>query len=282
LKEISKEDHLLILNRLPGIKNLRQSGGLREIHDFASPPRGGFAISRHSRDYQGNPCLLVYNNHYPNSIGFLVELQGVEPYRRSHELFGLVQRLLVKIHKEEMTMKTLFVLVLVSGLLLMAGCQPAAISAGNPTSNPSESVAQTTATLIDDIVQTPSPESVTENKGIAVPLKTMTPDTNAQRLVQLAKESLARDVQLSTEAIQVSAVADVVWPDTSLGCPQPGLAYAQVITPGYIIVLEVAGTTYRYHADDSATVLLCQEGGLPEFIVTPGEIQDGKPWMPVP
>jgi hypothetical protein len=31
--------------RLPGIKNLRQSGGLREIHDFASPPRGGFAIS---------------------------------------------------------------------------------------------------------------------------------------------------------------------------------------------------------------------------------------------
>jgi hypothetical protein len=31
--------------KLPGIKKLRQSGGLREIHDFASPPRGGFAIS---------------------------------------------------------------------------------------------------------------------------------------------------------------------------------------------------------------------------------------------
>jgi hypothetical protein len=28
-----------------GIKNLRQSGGLREIHDFASPSHGGFAIS---------------------------------------------------------------------------------------------------------------------------------------------------------------------------------------------------------------------------------------------
>jgi hypothetical protein len=32
-------------NTAEGIKNLRQSGGLREIHDFASPPRGGFAIS---------------------------------------------------------------------------------------------------------------------------------------------------------------------------------------------------------------------------------------------
>jgi hypothetical protein len=28
-----------------GNKKLRQSGGLHEIHDFASPPRGGFAIS---------------------------------------------------------------------------------------------------------------------------------------------------------------------------------------------------------------------------------------------
>ena len=34
-----------LTRRLPRIKNLRQSGGLCEIHDFASPPRGGFAIS---------------------------------------------------------------------------------------------------------------------------------------------------------------------------------------------------------------------------------------------
>ena len=179
-------------------------------------------------------------------------------------------------------MKTLFGLVIGSGLLLMAGCRSAAISTANPTSDPSESVAQITATLIADIAQTPSPESVTENKGLAVPVQTVTPDANAQRLAQLAKEGLAGDLQLSTEAIQVSAVAAVVWPDASLGCPQPDTAYAQEVTPGFIIVLEAAGKEYRYHTNGSTTVILCQDGGWPEFLVTPGDIQDGRPWMPVP
>jgi hypothetical protein len=178
-------------------------------------------------------------------------------------------------------MKTMFSLFIVSGFLLMVGCQPAAVSSGNPTMVFTESIAQITA-IPNDIALTPSPESDNENKGVSVPDKTMTPDANAQKLALLAKESLASKFKISTDDIHLSSVTAVIWPDASLGCPQSGAAYAQVQTPGYIILLEAAGTQYPYHTDGSTTVILCQDGGLPEFLVTPGEIQDGKPWMPVP
>jgi hypothetical protein len=47
------------------------------------------------------------------------------------------------------------------------------------------------------------------------------------------------------------------WPDSSLGCPQPGMAYLQVITPGYLIVLRALGNDYMYHASYNY-VILCQ------------------------
>lgn len=48
------------------------------------------------------------------------------------------------------------------------------------------------------------------------------------------------------------------WPDTSLGCPTPGFAYAQVIVPGYNIVLQVDGEQFEYHTDLNKDVKLCK------------------------
>ena len=51
----------------------------------------------------------------------------------------------------------------------------------------------------------------------------------------------------------------VEWSDASLGCPQEGFMYAQVITPGYLIILEAQGEQYEYHTDQTTNVVLCQE-----------------------
>lgn len=179
-------------------------------------------------------------------------------------------------------MNILFNLIIITGLVLITGCQSAAVSAGNPTSETSETIAQIIAVPMDEITQTSSPEFEIENNGGLLPDKTIYLDANVRKLVQLAKESFAGELQISAEEIQVSAIAAVVWPDASLGCPLPAMVYAQVMTPGYIIVLEVAGKKYPFHTDESTIAILCPDGGLPEFLVTPGEIQDGKPWMPVP
>ncbi len=51
----------------------------------------------------------------------------------------------------------------------------------------------------------------------------------------------------------------VTWPDGSLGCPQPGMMYTQMVQPGYQVVLELDGTTYDYRvAGEGAVIRLCE------------------------
>ena len=81
----------------------------------------------------------------------------------------------------------------------------------------------------------------------------------ACRAVELARDDLARRLGLALDVIQLVSVEAVDWSDTSLGCPQPGMMYAQVITPGFLIVLEAMGQTYAYHTDENSSVVLCQK-----------------------
>src|SRR5258708_3316053 len=50
--------------------------------------------------------------------------------------------------------------------------------------------------------------------------------------------------------------------DTSLGCPKPGVAYSQVVTPGYKIVITNQGVAYDYRATlDGKTLFQCSATG---------------------
>ena len=71
----------------------------------------------------------------------------------------------------------------------------------------------------------------------------------AQAVVGLVMEDLAGMLDVAPDDIQVLSVQARDWSDASLGCPQPGMMYAQVITPGYLVVLEADGQTYTYHTD---------------------------------
>jgi hypothetical protein len=76
--------------------------------------------------------------------------------------------------------------------------------------------------------------------------------------VELAKEYLARRKGTDKGEIAVVAVEAVDWPDTRLGCPEPDMMYAQVITPGYRILLSYAGEIYEYHSDQGDRVVYCE------------------------
>ena len=70
---------------------------------------------------------------------------------------------------------------------------------------------------------------------------------------------LADELGISPDEITIRSFEPVDWPDTSLGCPQPGMMYAQVITPGYSFLLEVAGEQYELHTDlTGESVALCE------------------------
>lgn len=80
-------------------------------------------------------------------------------------------------------------------------------------------------------------------------------DEQGQRMLEQARQELAGKLGVSPARIQVLKAEPVLWPDTSLGCPQPGMMYAQVITPGYQFILEYEGKQYDYHAGRGHLVL---------------------------
>lgn len=78
---------------------------------------------------------------------------------------------------------------------------------------------------------------------------------DAQPLVEKAIADLASRRSLDRKQIEVVRVQATEFDDTSLGVPEPGQMYAQVITPGYIILLQAEGKVYEYHAGDDRVVL---------------------------
>ena len=49
----------------------------------------------------------------------------------------------------------------------------------------------------------------------------------------------------------------VEWPDAALGCPKPGEAYGQMITPGYRIRIRAGTRVLDYHASEQGNLVLC-------------------------
>ena len=73
--------------------------------------------------------------------------------------------------------------------------------------------------------------------------------------VEPARQDLAQRLGVKAEDIAVQAVEAVEWSDASLGCPQLGMMYAQVITPGYRIRLQAGDQIYEYHSDQRRAIL---------------------------
>jgi len=81
--------------------------------------------------------------------------------------------------------------------------------------------------------------------------------------VQNCINALAKESNVAPDKVRVMLVEGVVWPDTSLGCPQPGQAYAAVMTPGYKVLLGLKEQRYQYHTDMGQRLVLASTNGVP-------------------
>lgn len=90
---------------------------------------------------------------------------------------------------------------------------------------------------------------------VAVPPAAGTPVV-AQDVAALLP-AIAQDLDVPVDSVQVLSVESRNWPDSSIGCPQPDMLYAQVVTPGYLVLVEVSGEPFEYHADERGNVVRC-------------------------
>ena len=76
-----------------------------------------------------------------------------------------------------------------------------------------------------------------------------------------ARELLADDLDVDEGDFKLDSSERVDWSDASLGCPQKGMGYAQVITPGYKLIFDLAGTSYAVHTNsDGSHMVICGNG----------------------
>ena len=74
------------------------------------------------------------------------------------------------------------------------------------------------------------------------------PPSYIDSLTKKAVQDLVTRLSIPQEHIQVIEAKAVVWPNSSLGCPQPGMRYADMLVPGYLIRLKAQQTEFEYHA----------------------------------
>lgn len=89
------------------------------------------------------------------------------------------------------------------------------------------------------------------------------PDT-LNELQSHAREVLAARLAVPAESLTLVKDEEVQWADASLGCPQEGRMYAQVITPGHRMTFQHDEDTYEVHtaaAGSSVEPVSC-EGGV--------------------
>ncbi len=73
-----------------------------------------------------------------------------------------------------------------------------------------------------------------------------------------AKNDLAEKLGIDVNDIEISQVEEKEWPDACLGISDGDTLCAQVITPGYLITLNVNETTYLYRTDLDGKVVIAE------------------------
>jgi hypothetical protein len=120
-----------------------------------------------------------------------------------------------------------------------------------------DSTSPTPRTTIQPVL--PAQQEVTETYPTL-----LTPyDPVIQNLIDLAKADLAGRLAIETTGINILEVSQVTWPDAGLGCQPSGSYSAQVLTPGYRIMLAYGNEVFEYHTNNTTYIIYCKIPNLP-------------------
>jgi len=168
--------------------------------------------------------------------------------------------------------RTFFFVLSIAGLgLVMASCGPGGSGADIEPISSLEAQAARPAETTTEPVPTPSdlpaeiaepispvsPVSPVEEPKMVPGIQEVEPLPGSEEALVAATADLVERTGVPAGEIKLVSLEEQQWSDASLGCPQEGYMYAQVITPGYLMVLEAQGQTYEYHTDKQANVVLC-------------------------
>ena len=129
--------------------------------------------------------------------------------------------------------------------------------------------------LLEEIVmpveatEQPAEPTIEEEVDVERPLLETAVQPVENDWITQAKADLALRQALPLAEIELLSFENKVWPDGSLGCPQPGWNYIQVLTEGYLIRLSSGENIFHYHGGSNRAPFLCKTTGPEKEITRP-------------
>lgn len=154
---------------------------------------------------------------------------------------------------------------------------PALATAVPPTLTPAPTIAIDATAVVGGVAEEELPvtsvaapvtvdlSQVTSVPGEGPPQEAPKPGVpnSSAALVHLVSQDLATYLGIDVSQVALERMEEVVWPDGSLGCPEPEMAYTMALVPGFQIFLTANGQTYAYHTNEQQYFVLCGPKGQP-------------------
>lgn len=144
-------------------------------------------------------------------------------------------------------MSTRAIMIALVFLLVLSAC---AAPTASPSTGASEPV-DTALPLVETATPLPTALPVT-------PTPTVAAESGAageEAVVAGAGEIAAKALGVDPNAVQFVSIEAVQWPDSCIGVNLTDQACAEVITPGYRVVLEVDGARYAVHTNQDGSII---------------------------
>lgn len=138
-------------------------------------------------------------------------------------------------------------------LVILTACSSAGVGETDQTTT---ALPDTSTTILDTLSSSTSPGE---------PRDRVPPELLADAAQKLGVEE---------EQVAVLSLEEVTFDDSSLGCPEPGRVYAQVVTTGSVVVVGSTRETLEYHLADGAERFVVCAQGVGKFIPPRGPIAD--------
>jgi hypothetical protein len=101
---------------------------------------------------------------------------------------------------------------------------------------------------------TPSASATPTGKSASMEIKV------PQAILEPILADAAARAKVGRDKLVIVRAEAVVWNDGSLGCPEPGMEYAQALVNGYWVVINAAGQTYDFRVGPGGSFRLCPAG----------------------
>ncbi len=154
-------------------------------------------------------------------------------------------------------------------VLMLGACAapetPPATDVPMPTA-PVATVSPIEATATPLPIPTPTPAVETEPPSA----------TGQEAVVAAVRDTAATALGVDPEAVEIVSIEAVQWPDSCLGVTLTDQACAEVITPGYRVVVEVDGARYAVHTNEDGSTARFAEPVEPPAGALPGDL--GMAW----